>query len=175
MLSESDLAIDITQWYAISLGCLVGLPIIGRLFFSITIVRIYGTFYLRKHITYPQIHRYWRRSGKVTRLDLLVLFTFLAGNALCLAINVKGVPEFIERLGLISIINLIPLSLGANMNLIVSLCGIRLPTYAKLHRWLGRVAIVEGLIHVTVAVSYRRPNLHKLSDVAALTVSIEIL
>jgi hypothetical protein len=175
LLSESDLAMDITQWYAISLGCLVGLAIIGRLLFSITIVRIYGTFYLRKHITYPQIHRYLRRPGNVTRLDLLVLSTFLVGNAVCLSINVKGVPEFIERSGLISIINLMPLSPGANMNLIVSLWGIRLPTYAKLHRWLGRVAIVEGLIHATVAVSYHKPNLHTLSDVAALTVSIEIL
>ncbi|KAH7111270.1 ferric reductase transmembrane component 3 [Dendryphion nanum] len=150
---------DITQWYAVSLGCLVGLPIIGRLFFSITIVRTYGTFYLRKHITYPQIHRYLRRSG----------------NALCLAINVKGVPEFIKRSGLISIINIMPLSLGANMNLIVSRCGISLPTYAKLHQWLGRVAIVEGLIHVAVAVSYRRLNLHTLSDVAALTAGATFL
>jgi hypothetical protein len=166
---------DITQWYAVSLGCLVGLPIIARLFFSITIVRIYGIIYLRKHVTYPQIHRYLRRSSKVTRLDLLILSAFLIGNALCLGINPKGIPDFTKRSGLISVINLMPLSLGASMNLIVSLCGISLPTYAKLHRWLGRVAIIEGLIHVATAVSYRRPNLHTLPDVAALTVSVAIL
>lgn len=162
---------DITQWYAVSLGCLVALPIIARLFFSITIVRIYGAFYVRKYMIYPQIHRYLRRSGKVTRFDLLVLLAFLVGNALCLAINVKGIPEFTKRSGLVSIINLMPLSLGATMNFIISLCGISLPAYAKIHRWLGRVAIVEGLIHVAAAASYRKPNLHTLPDVAALIVS----
>ncbi|KAH7108739.1 hypothetical protein B0J11DRAFT_390362, partial [Dendryphion nanum] len=81
---------------------------------------------------------------------------------------VKSVPEFTKRSGLISIINLMPLSLGANMNLIMSHCGISLPTYAKIHRWLERVAIVESLTHVAVAVSYRRPNLHTPSNVAAL-------
>lgn len=162
---------DITEWYAISLGCLAVLPIIARLFLSIPIVHIYGSFYLRENVRYPCIYRYLRRSGQVIRVDLLILVAFLVGNALCLAINVKGIPEFAKRSGVVSIINLIPLSLGANMNFIASLGGISLPAYAKLHRWLGRVAIIEGLIH---AVSYHKLNLRTMPDVAALTVSIAI-
>jgi hypothetical protein len=94
------------------------------------------------------------------------------GNALSLAINVKSVLEFTKRSGLVLIINLIPLSLGANINPIVSYCSVGLPTYAKLHRWLGRVAIIEGLIHVVAAASYHRINLCTMPNIAALTVSI---
>jgi hypothetical protein len=58
------------------------------------------------------------------------------------------------------------------MNPIVSYCNIGLPTYAKLHRWLGRVAVIKGLIYVVAAASYYRFNLHTIPNIAALTVSI---
>ena len=70
-----------------------------------------------------------------------------------------------------SIINLTPLLLRAQMNLITSRCRIRLSAYARIHRWLGRVAIVKGLIYTAAAISLRKPNLHIYLDVAALIVS----
>ncbi len=159
---------DITEWYAVSLGTLVVLPIIARLFFSIIVIRVPWIFYLRRHLIYPQVHRYMR----ATRLELVALTAFLTGNALCLGINVRAVTDFVNRSGLIAIINLMPLALGADMNLIVSLCGIGLPAYAMLHRWLARVAITEALIHIAVATPYRKPNPHTVPDVAAIIVSV---
>ena len=70
-----------------------------------------------------------------------------------------------------STINLIPLSLGGQINLIASRYRIRLGAYARIHRWLGKVAIVEGLVHTVAAVSLQKPNLRVQSDVAALIVS----
>ncbi|KAI1382607.1 uncharacterized protein F4822DRAFT_435284 [Hypoxylon trugodes] len=67
-----------------------------------------------------------------------------------------------------SIINLIPLFLGGCMNVIADCCGISLRTYARIHRSLGRVAILEGLIHVAVAILNHLPNLEHVADRAAL-------
>ena len=57
------------------------------------------------------------------------------------------------------------------MNIIASCCGIKLSTYSRAHRWLGRVTIIEGLIHVVLAISSRKPDLRVLQDIASLIVS----
>jgi hypothetical protein len=121
---------DITRWYPVSLEYVVVLPIITRLLLSVTTGRIYGAFYLRKYLVYPQMHRHLRR---MTRLDLFAIFAFLIETGLCLGIGINGVPEFLIRSGLLSI-NPISLSLRANMDLVVSACGISLSAYEKRHR-----------------------------------------
>jgi hypothetical protein len=162
---------DITQWFAVALGGLVVLSIVFSLLFWITkLARTYGTSHFLKHWYYPQVHRYIR-TGKTTRFEMVLVAAFVVGNVICLTVGVKDVPSLIKRSGLISIINLMPLSLGAHMNLIASYCGISLGAYASIHRWLGWVAIVEGLVHTIAAVSHQKLNLHITSDVAALTAS----
>jgi hypothetical protein len=45
------------------------------------------------------------------------------------------------------------LALGEHINLVASFCGVRLRAYASIHKWLGRVVIAEGLIHLVTAIS----------------------
>ncbi|KAH8589104.1 hypothetical protein B0O99DRAFT_468463, partial [Bisporella sp. PMI_857] len=71
----------------------------------------------------------------------------------------------------LSIVNLIPLALGSHMNSVVSYCGLGYEAYNAIHRWMGRVAVVEGVIHVIFAVVSQKPNLNSLTQVAALVVS----
>lgn len=52
-----------------------------------------------------------------------------------------------------SVINLMPLALGGHMNFIASRCKIRPHTYERIHRWVAKVAIVEGLLHSSMAVA----------------------
>src|SRR5450432_2567218 len=87
---------------------------------------------------------------------------FLIGNILYITIRVKDIPGLIRRSGLIFIIILMPLLLGGYMNLIANYCGIRLGFYARMHRWLGRVVIVQGLVHTAAAVSLQKPDLRIL-------------
>jgi hypothetical protein len=183
---------DITQWYAVALGGVVALSITAKAFLiifkyakflalggvvalSITakaflIIFKYAKFYFLKYVYYPQIHKHLRGSEKTTGFDVLLIAAFLVGNGLCTTIRVKDIHGLTGRSGLMSIINLMPLSLGASMNLIASRCGIKLGAYARTHRWLGRVAIVEGLIHTAAAVSLQKPDLRMPSDIAGLTV-----
>jgi hypothetical protein len=165
---------DITQWYAIALGGLVSLFITTCLLLIIFgVARTYAKVYFLKHVFYPQTHRYLRGSGKTTPFDAILIMLFLVGNILCITIRVKDIPELVRRSGLMSTISLMPLSLGAHMNLIASRCGLRLDVYARIHRWLGRTAIIEGLVHTAAAASLHTPNLRERSDIAALTVSFD--
>jgi hypothetical protein len=102
-----------------------------------------------------------------------MIIVFLVGNILCITIQVKDIPELVRRSGLISTINLMPLTLGPYINRIASYCGLRLDVYARIHRWLGRTAIIEGLVHTAAAASLHTPNLRERSDIAALTVSAD--
>jgi hypothetical protein len=95
-----------------------------------------------KHVYYPQIYKYLKGSEKIIRFNIIMIVAFLMGNILYITIRVKNIPGLTRRSGLISIIILISLSLRSNINLVVNYCGIRLDDYARIHRWLERVAIV---------------------------------
>ena len=56
------------------------------------------------------------------------------------------------------------------MNIMANYSGIDLTTFARLHRWLGHIVIMESLIHTTVGISSQRLDLHDTTDVAAIMV-----
>lgn len=163
---------DVATWYAVALGGLITAFFLAYMLLSVlAIAQLFGKRIFQKYLSYRQIPRYLRGPGKTTWFHLLLLLTFLITNVIALSVGVDDVPEFARRSGLLSVVNLIPLFLGGQINAISSHCGIGLKTYTRIHRWLGRVAIVEGLIHVIVTISIRRPNFETRADVAALVVS----
>ena len=160
-----------TQWYAVALGALAAFSIVFFLMWSlIRVVHTYATFYFLKYVFYPQIHRYFRGSSKTTCFDATLIVVFLASNVVCVVIGVGDATTLSKRMGQMSTINLIPLALGGHMNVIVNLCGVRPENYQRMHRWLGRVAIVEGLVHSIMAATSQKLDLRISSQVAALVV-----
>jgi len=142
-------------------------------FFAVApIIRAFGKLYFFKHLFYPQIPRYLRRSHKTTRFDTLILLAFLITNTLTLTIGVNNVHEFIRRSGLISVINFMPLFLGGRMNVIASRCGIGLRAYTRIHRWLGRIAALESFIHAVAAISSQGLRFTTQLNITGLVVSI---
>jgi len=161
----------ITALYAIALGSLIASYIIVSVVSSIgKIVQTYGKVFFLKHLFYPQIPRCFSTSGKTTRFDLLILVAFLSANALALSIGIRDVPGLIARSGLLSVINLMPLFSGGQMNIVASRCGVGLRAYARMHRWLGRVALIEGIIHFAAAWPTYKPNFNTLSEITGLVV-----
>lgn len=159
---------DTTQWYAAALAAIVALSIVfyilGRL---IGFLCTYATYHFLKHVFYAHIHKYIRGS---TRFDALLIIAFLTGNVLCLTLSMNGRTELLQRMGLLSTVNLVPLALGSHMNSVVSYCGLGSEAYNAIHRWIGRVAVIEGLIHVILAVVSQ--NLHASTQVASIVVSL---
>jgi hypothetical protein len=60
------------------------------------------------------------------------------------------------------------------MNSVVSCCRLGSEAYNAIHRWIGRVAVIEGVIHVILAVVSQKLNLHSSTQRAALVVSLSL-
>lgn len=159
---------NIIQWYAVALAAPTALSIsFYVLGISIGILRTYATHHFLKHVFYARVHKYIRGT---TRYHALLIAALLGGNALCLTIRTHGRAEILRRAGLLSTLNLVPLALGSHMNSIVNCCGLGYDAYGAIHRWIGRVAVIEGVIHVILAVNLERPSLHSSIQVAAVVV-----
>jgi hypothetical protein len=158
---------DIIQWYAVALAAIAALSIVFYMVrISIRFLRTYTTYHFLKHVFYPRVHKYIRGT---TRYHALLILALLVGNVFCL---IGDRTKIVQRTGLLSIVNLVPLALGSHMNSVVSCCGLGYEAYNAIHRWMGRVAVVEGVIHVILAVVSQKPNLHSSTQVAALVVSV---
>lgn len=90
-----------------------------------------------------------------TRMQLVFLLGYFATNvAFCvLTIDFSGQLKEVaglvrNRTGYLSVINMIPLFLMAGRNNpLITLLGISFDTFNLLHRWLGRIVILEALAH----------------------------
>jgi hypothetical protein len=132
---------DTTQLYGVALAAVVILLIVFYILrFLINIMRTYATYYFLKHVFYPQAYKYVRGSSTTTRFDLLLIIAFLVGNVLCLTLGMRDRTDLLQRTGLLSTVNILPLALGSRMNLIVSRCGVGFAAYDRIHRWIWRVA-----------------------------------
>jgi hypothetical protein len=162
---------DIGGWYAVSLGGIIGISISVCIIIYVTgLFHRYGKFWFLKYVFYRQIP-FNKGTQKSLWVAILLLTIVFCSNAACLAVGVEGITEFVKRSGLITAINLIPLSLGSRMNIIADLCGVGLDVYSRLHRWLGRLTIALGITHVGAALTHYKPNLHAKEDVSGIIVS----
>jgi hypothetical protein len=87
-----------------------------------------------------------------TRFNIALLFILLSRNITCLIIK-EDISSLVQRLNIISIINLMPLILREHINFITNSYRVRLRVYAYIYKWLGGVAILKGLLYIVVAVS----------------------
>jgi hypothetical protein len=164
------MTMEITQWYSIALGGFVAVLFLYSLARSFPPLSPASLYSLRhQHLAYA-----CTKWGVSFHPDLYIVLFFIAANIVSLVIVVGDKQQLARRSGLLSTINLIPLSFGASMNVIANFFGIGLTTYAKLHRWLGRISILQALLHVVVVVSLKRPDLQKRADVAGLVVSVSL-
>lgn len=90
-----------------------------------------------------------------TRMQLVFLLGYLATNVAFCVITIDYSGPFKEvaslvrnRTGYLAVVNMIPLFLmsGRN-NPLITLLGISFDTFNLLHRWLGRIVILESLAH----------------------------
>lgn len=93
-----------------------------------------------------------------TRMQLVMLFGYFATNVAFCVINIdfkSNFPDFASQLrnrsGVLSVINMIPLFIMAGRNNpLISWLNVSFDTFNLIHRWLGRIVILEAVTH-TVA------------------------
>ncbi|OIW33357.1 hypothetical protein CONLIGDRAFT_695823 [Coniochaeta ligniaria NRRL 30616] len=90
-----------------------------------------------------------------TRLQFVFLVGYFATNVAFCVIQIPFAGTFTaaaallrNRSGVLSVVNMIPLFIFAGRNNpLIKLLGISFDTYNLLHRWIGRVVILEALTH----------------------------
>ncbi|CRK11329.1 hypothetical protein BN1708_010134, partial [Verticillium longisporum] len=170
---RSQQAMDPVTWYALAIG--------GPLSTSIVVNLALLTFNALRYLTHGNLLHYlsWKTISRSTRLlrritwlRLMLAVLFIAANAVPLAVGVHDVSGFVRRSGVLSVVNMAPLFLGTQMNVIASGCGLSLRALVALHRWLGIMAIVQGLTHTAVALSTESStDVGKFSDTSGIVVA----
>lgn len=127
---------------------------------------------VKKHILYAPLwkkrhNREFRLSSAVnigtlpSRLHAILLSTYLISNiAFCLVLDYRKldkyaiVAELRGRSGALAVCNMIALVIFAGRNNpLIPLLQISFDTYNLLHRWMGRIVVLEAVIH-TIAWAY---------------------
>ncbi|CUS12793.1 unnamed protein product [Tuber aestivum] len=129
---------------------------------------------IKKHVIYSPLfrvrhNREFRLSAAVnvgtlpTRFQTFFLVGYLAGNIVfCTfmidyaADKMSMLGEVRRRAGWMAAANMVPLFLLAGRNNpLIQLMGIPFDTYNLIHRWLGRIVVLEAVVHVSSWIASR--------------------
>jgi len=163
---------DRSEWFIIAVGVVAAAFLCqGLLRIATELVRKYLTFaFLRRRL--PLRFRRHLCSGTKNRFDIVLIVIFLVGNILCLCIGVNNRQKTLQLSGLLFTANIIPLVLGSRMNFVVNFIRLGLEPYGQMHLWIAWVAVMEGVIHVTLGLLSQGLEVKSRDQVAALTVGV---
>lgn len=100
-----------------------------------------------RRVRYPLLiqRRYWM---SITWFECAVLLIVLGGNLFALFYEFPETPaSFGRRAAVVAAINMVPLFLGGRTNLVADSLRIPLSTYYIFHHWIGRIAILQCMVH----------------------------
>jgi hypothetical protein len=115
-----------------------------------------------RHLKYPLLLHRGRHWDSITRLQGAFILLFLSLNLVIIFSPFAPLDwrQVQQRAAFASGINLIPLCLGGRMGPVVEAFNVHRSTYQLLHHWLGRTAIIDGLIHASIVLTLRpRPGM----------------
>lgn len=102
----------------------------------------------RSGMAYPLLVTRRRGTDAISRADVVVLLLLLVANVLSCTIGVADAQTITTRSGLVAMINLVPLALGGRTNVVLDhVFRVDRGWTEKWHRWVGRVCLLEGVVH----------------------------
>ena len=144
----------VTVVYALSYASAMGLLLVWRLSQFLTSQareHIFSTF--AKWLLFSVVLPRMNGSTDITIMAGSIIILFIIANVVGCALLVQSQSELSARLARMCITNLVVLFLGGRSNLIVDkIFRLSNTEYHLLHRWVGRVAVVEGLTHATLSI-----------------------
>jgi hypothetical protein len=143
------MALEFNQYYAISIAAIWALLAIYSIGSIISTCLYYQVRYFLLRFLLNNLllrRRYW---GSVTFLQGILIGFYIGGNGYAMW---AGWKDLISRSGLLASINLVPLFLGGRTNLLAEFLGVSLQSYYLMHHWVGRVAILQGLVHALLVI-----------------------
>jgi len=151
---------DAPSWYSIISACIFLMWLLLRgLYHAMTCGWRSTSFFILKHFMYPHLLPRMSFIGTATRFQIIVTALYITTNVLLVAIGVTRadvgtragtIADVGTRAGTMSVINLIPLLCGPRLSMMTEMLGISLRSSLGSHRWIGRTAIAQALLHLVI-------------------------
>jgi predicted ferric reductase len=117
---------------------------------------IYAPLWKKRHNREIRLSSAANMGTLPSRFHTLILFGYLASNAAYMFIldwknenKYALCAEIRGRSGTLSVVSMVPLIIFAGRNNpLIGILNISFDTYNLLHRWMGRISIIEAIIHV---------------------------
>lgn len=163
---------EATEIYGICIGGIIALLILTSFVGSLgRAIHKRARQYFLRHLYRPILPPWLSGYSTISRYEAIIFLLVVIANVCCVAIGVDDLVKLKKRLGHAALINLIPVSAGAHMNLVVSMSAIRYESHTRTHRWLGVVTVIEATSHAVLASLQTEIDLTRRSDVAGIIVS----
>ncbi|WPH01233.1 Hypothetical protein R9X50_00407000 [Acrodontium crateriforme] len=102
----------------------------------------------RKFIVDNVLFPRWNGTSDISVGMALAISALVGSNIVVSSIGVHDSTLLSARLSKLALVNAVPLFLGGRTNLWAnSICGLSLANYGVLHRWLGRIFVVQSVTH----------------------------
>ncbi len=116
---------------------------------------LYAPLFRKRHNREFQLSAAVNIGTLPTRLQLLFLVFYLGTNVAFCVVSIHWdqslsivLREFRNRSGILAMVNMIPLFImAARNNPLIAWLNISFDTFNLLHRWFGRIVILEALVH----------------------------
>ncbi|KAI9796775.1 MAG: hypothetical protein M1835_003131, partial [Candelina submexicana] len=116
---------------------------------------LYAPLFRVRHNREFQLSTAMSMGNLPTRLHALLLVGYLGTNIAFCVISISWkerqavfLPQLRNRTGILSVVNMIPLFImGGRNNPLIVILHISYDTFNLLHRWLGRVAVLQAVCH----------------------------
>lgn len=159
-----------TKWYSISLALFTATLLLYRIGtvasnFFVAEFQVWAL----KRIIYPLLvqRRYF---ASVTRFQGAVVGSYFIINGVCMGIGIKSTSDLLLRSGTMASINMMPLFLGGRTSVLANFLGISLHTYYLAHHWIGRLVVIQSLLHVSLVIASGKPWTYDSFQIAGISV-----
>ena len=157
---------EVTAVYAISLGAIFLLWMLVTAGLSISrLLYSYGVYYLSKYLVNCQLPQLLRGHTMLTRLDLLLVSLYLAGNVTTIFFGNSTLEDVKKRTGHLAIVNIMPLGLIGRPNMLVDSCSVPHRVRARFHKCLGIMVLIHATTHCGIALSKKQHSLTVVTGV----------
>jgi hypothetical protein len=161
---------DSVHWFSIVIGALVASWTIYRAVSAVSkILYLRLTYWVLKHVVYPQLPKLFRGSETLTRCSLLLLVLYGLSNVICVYLGHPGIQTLIQRTGHMAMINSIPLGIIGRTNIFTNYLNLSLRAQVQVHRYLGWAVLLHSVVHAYSAIRARKSGT-QLTRIAGYTV-----
>jgi hypothetical protein len=152
--------LDPAQWYGIlfAIGCAMW-PLFRLASRLLRSAWAWASNFFLKHFCYPHLYRRAIWASPVTRAQFLLILMYVAINTVAMTLGTDAAAQVSSRSGVLATFNLIALLAGSRFSSVAGCFGISLRVYTILHKWIGRMAILQAFTHTALSISRWRSNI----------------